>query len=68
MRAVAAAAGVRAGEEPAPVRTDPVAPPVRLTRRGRMLVTGAAALAIGAASVGLGTAAQAAHTGPGRTG
>jgi len=43
-------------------------PPVRLTRRGRIAVTGLSALVIGAASVALATAAQAAHTGAGAAG
>ena len=45
------------------------APPARLTRRGRMVVTGVSALLIGAISVGLATAAQATRSGssaPGR--
>jgi hypothetical protein len=37
--------------------------PLRLTRRGRMAVTGLSALLIGALSVGLATAAQAARAG-----
>ncbi len=52
--------------EPGPVRTRrprPAArvarPPARLTRRGRIVVTGVAVLAAGALSVGLATAAQA---------
>jgi hypothetical protein len=52
-----------------PIRT-PVTPPrPRLTRRGRMVVTGVSALLIGALSVGLATAAQATRAGsasPGR--
>lgn len=49
------------------VRT--AASPARLTRRGRMVVTGVSALVIGALSVGLATAAQATRAGsssPGR--
>ena len=42
-------------------RTRPV--PVRLTRRGRIVVAGVSALLIGAMSVALATAAQATHTG-----
>jgi LysM repeat protein len=51
------------------IRTRAVLPPARLARRGRMAVTGVSALLIGALSVGLATAAQAAHAGsasPGR--
>jgi nucleoid-associated protein YgaU len=57
------------------IRTSAVrqaAGPVRLTRRGRVVVTGVAALIIGLASVALATAAQATHggapTSPGRAG
>jgi len=42
-----------------PIRTPVTLPPPRLTRRGRMAVTGVSALLIGALSVGLATAAQA---------
>jgi hypothetical protein len=52
-----------------PIRTPGIPPPARLTRRGRMAVTGVSALLIGALSVGLATAARAAHAGsasPGR--
>jgi LysM repeat protein len=58
---------VTAGERP--VRTRTAIPPARLTRRGRLAVTGVSALVIGALSVGLATAAQATRTGsdsPGR--
>jgi LysM domain len=51
------------------IRTRAVLPAARLTRPRRMAVTGVSALLIGALSVGLATAAQAAHTGsaaPGR--
>jgi hypothetical protein len=48
-----------------PIRTQAVLPPVRLTRRGRMIVTGVSALLIGALSVGLATAAQATRAGSG---
>jgi hypothetical protein len=44
-----------------PLRTP--AAPLRLTRRGRMAVTGLSALLIGALSVGLATAAQATRAG-----
>jgi LysM domain len=50
-------------------RTRAVVPPVRLTRRGRIVAAGASALAIGALSIVLATSAQAAHAGqasPGR--
>ena len=40
---------------------------VRLTRRGRVVAAGVSALAIGALSIALATAAQAAHAGSGRT-
>jgi hypothetical protein len=46
------------------IRTPAPLPPARLTRRGRVVVTGVSALLIGALSVGLATAAQAAHAGP----
>ena len=52
-----------------PIRTPVTLPPPRLSRRGRMVVTGAAALLVGALSVGLATAAQATRAGsasPGR--
>ena len=52
-----------------PIRTREAAPPARLTRRGRMVVTGVSALVIGALSVGLATGAQATRAGsstPGR--
>lgn len=45
--------------EPGPVRTRLTRPPARLTRRGRVVVTGVAVLAAGVLSVGLATAAQA---------
>jgi hypothetical protein len=44
-----------------PIRTP--APPLRLTRRGRMAVTGLSVILIGALSAGLATAAQATRTG-----
>ncbi len=50
-------------------RTRVAAPAVRLTLRGRVVVAGASALAIGALSIALATAAQASHAGqaaPGR--
>ncbi|WP_300613872.1 LysM peptidoglycan-binding domain-containing protein [Trebonia sp.] len=62
----------RLQERPAPAGTGRAAPaPVRLTRRGRLVITVAAALAIGALSVALAGAAQAtghsgALAGPGR--
>jgi len=52
-----------------PIRTPLTLPHPRLTRRGRMAVTGVSALLIGALSVGLATAAQATGSGsasPGR--
>ena len=52
-----------------PIRTAVAVPPARLTRRGRIVVTGVLALLIGALSVGLATAAQATRAGsasPGR--
>jgi hypothetical protein len=52
-----------------PIRTPVALPPPRLTRRGRMVVTGVSALLVGALSVGLATAAQATRAGsasPGR--
>lgn len=53
-----AAAGAR------PVRTPVTLPHPRFTRRSRMAVTGVSALLIGALSVGLATAAQAARSRP----
>jgi LysM repeat protein len=53
----------------APVRTDSGRTPVRLTRRGRIVVASMSALVIGVLSVVLATAAQATHGGsasPGR--
>jgi hypothetical protein len=50
------------------VRTAAALPPARLTRRGRMAVTGVSALLIGALSVGLAAAAQATHAGPASSG
>src|SRR5579863_2769364 len=50
-------------------RTRAAAPVVRLTLRGRVVVAGASALAIGALSIALATTAQASHAGqaaPGR--
>jgi LysM repeat protein len=50
-------------------RTGAAAPAVRLTRRGRVVAAGVSALAIGALSITLAAAAQAAHAGqaaPGR--
>jgi hypothetical protein len=46
-----------------PIRTPVTLPYPRLTRRGRMAVTGVSALLIGALSVGLATAAQATRAG-----
>jgi LysM repeat protein len=43
-------------------------PPARLTRRGRIVVTGVSALLIGALSAGFATAAQATRTGSGSPG
>jgi LysM domain len=45
------------------IRTIDTRPPVRLTRRGRIALTGVSALLIGVASVWLATAAQASHNG-----
>lgn len=73
-RLIAHASGQRAGAGQDPVRTPaaarphpPAAPhPLRLTRRGRIVVTAAAVLAIGAASMALAGAAQAiGHAGSG---
>jgi LysM repeat protein len=50
------------------VRTAAAPPPARLTRRGRVIVTGVSALLIGALSVGLATAAQATRAGSGSPG
>jgi LysM repeat protein len=61
-RGRAAAEGVR-------FRTRAAVPAVRLTLRGRVVAAGASALAIGALSIALATAAQASHAGqaaPGR--
>jgi LysM repeat protein len=61
-RGLAAGEGVR-------FRTGAAVPAVRLTRRGRVAAAGASALAIGALSIALATAAQASHAGqaaPGR--
>jgi hypothetical protein len=52
-----------------PIRTPVALAPPRLTRRGRIVVTGVSALLVGALSVGLATAAQATRAGsasPGR--
>jgi LysM repeat protein len=60
--------GLSAGEG-ARFRTRAAVPPVRLTRRGRAVAAGVSALAIGALSIALATAAQASHAGqaaPGR--
>jgi len=59
----------RAAGEDVRFRTRVAAPAVRLTLRGRVVVAGALALAIGALSIALATAAQASHAGqaaPGR--
>src|ERR1700722_7610614 len=45
------------------IRMRAAVPPARLTRRGRVVVTGVSALLIGALSVGLATAAQATRAG-----
>jgi hypothetical protein len=50
------------------IRTQAALPPARLTRRGRVVVTGVSALLIGALSVGLATAAQATRAGSGSPG
>jgi len=50
-------------------RTRAGVPAVRLTRRGRVVAAGVSALAVGALSITLATAAQAAHAGqPGQSG
>jgi len=49
-------------------RPRPPARLTRLTRRGRMAVTGVSALLVGALSVALATSAEAAHGGPGPVG
>jgi LysM repeat protein len=54
----------RAAGDKGPIRTPAAPPPARLTRRGRLAVTGASALLIGALSVALATAAQATRAGP----
>jgi len=59
--------GRRTGGE-RPIRTAVAVPPARLTRRGRIVVTGVSALLIGALSVGLATAAQATRAGSGPPG
>jgi LysM repeat protein len=59
----------RATREDVHFRTRAAAPAVRLTLRGRVVAAGASALAIGALSIALATAAQASHAGqaaPGR--
>jgi LysM repeat protein len=59
----------RAAGEVVRFRTRAAAPAVRLTLRGRVVVAGASALAIGALSIALATTAQASHAGqaaPGR--
>jgi LysM repeat protein len=54
----------RATGESGRFRTRPAAvPAIRLTRRGRVVAAGASALAIGAVSIMLATAAQAVHAG-----
>ena len=50
------------------IRTAEAPSPARLTRRGRIVVTGVSALLIGALSVGLATAAQATRAGSGSPG
>jgi LysM repeat protein len=50
------------------IRTPEAVKPTRLTRRGRMVVTGVSALLIGALSVGFATAAQATRAGSGSPG
>jgi hypothetical protein len=51
-----------------PIRTAVAVPPARLTRRGRIVVTGVSALLICALSAGLATAAQATRAGSGSPG
>jgi LysM repeat protein len=68
-RPMAAMDHVRVAGAGGQIRTDESLPRVRLTRRGRIAVTGVSAILIGALSVTLATAAQATHTGsasPGR--
>ena len=50
------------------IRTPEAVKPARLTRRGRMVVTGVSALLIGALSVGFAAAAQATRAGSGSPG
>jgi hypothetical protein len=52
---------VRVAGSEGPIRTATAVSAARLTSRRRMMVTGVSALLIGALSVGLATAAQAAH-------
>jgi hypothetical protein len=54
----------RTRDDAACFRTGTAVPVVRLTRRGRVVAAGASALAVGALSIVLATAAQAAHAGP----
>jgi LysM repeat protein len=59
----------RAAGEGVHFRTRAAVPAVRLTLRGRVVAAGASALAVGALSIALATAAQASHSGqaaPGR--
>jgi LysM repeat protein len=61
--------GERTAVPQAPIRTQSGRTPVRLTRRGRLVVASVLALVIGVLSVVLATAAQATHAGsstPGR--
>jgi LysM repeat protein len=62
-RPIATMDHVRTAGERGPIRTHNGLQPVRLTRRGRIVVAGVSALLIGAMSVALATAAQATHTG-----
>jgi LysM repeat protein len=66
---LAAVSDVPTAVPQAPVRTESGRTPVRLTRRGRIVVASMSALVIGVLSVVLATAAQATHAGsasPGR--
>ena len=63
--AMATTGGVLACPEYRENRTLATSPPLRLTRRGRFVVTGVSALLVALLSMGLGTAAQATrHVGP----
>ncbi len=66
---LAAVGDERTAVPQAPVRTESGRTPIRLTRRGRLVVASVSALVVGVLSVVLATAAQATHAGssnPGR--